>query len=126
MSTTDPIKKRRTTILLPELGESAKKASNTALLRMVRHLDSPITTSQVRPPKSLHQLVYTGMIVGVLSIITSFLYVIGLLCAICGLAIGIYARRRSPALRRLSAWTIGFSLAGLVISLIFVTLSIHH
>lgn len=124
MSATDSNSpKRRTTLLLPE---SAKRVSNNALLRLVRHLNSPIATSQVRPSKSLHQQAYIGVILGVLSIITSFLYIIGFLFAIFGLLIGIYGRRKSPALHLITSWTIGLCLVGLALSVLFLTLSIHR
>lgn len=127
MSTTDPNPpKRRTTTLLPEMRQSAKRFSNNALLRLVRHLNSPIATSQVRPSKSLHQLVYIGVILGGLSIITSFLYIIGFLFAIFGLLIGIYGSLKLSALHRITSWTIGLSLTGLLLSLLFLIISIHR
>jgi hypothetical protein len=127
MSTTDPNpKKRRTTILLPEVGKSAKRVSNNALLRLFRHLNSPISTSSARPSEAQHRLVITGFILGVLSLVTSFLYIFGLLTSICGLSIGIYARRKSPAFHILASWTIALSLAGLIISLLFFIITIHH
>jgi hypothetical protein len=126
MNTTDPNKKRRrTTTLLPEMGQSARRASNNALLRLFRHLNGPISTSSVRPSEAQHQLVVTGFILGVLSIATSFLNIFcGLLFSISGLWIGIRARRKSPALYIMASWTIGLSLAGLLISLLFVVVAI--
>lgn len=127
MSTNDPNPpKRRTTTLLPEMGQSAKRFSNTALLRLFRHLNGPVATAPIRPSEALHRLVVTGFILSVLSLITSFLFICGLLTSICGLLIGIYARRKSPAFHIMSSWTIGLSLAGLVLSLLFVTISIHR
>jgi hypothetical protein len=129
MNTTDPNKKkRRTTMLLPEVGESAKRLSNNALLRLFRHLNGPISTSSARPSEAQRRLLVTGFILGVLSIVTSFLSFCGLLTSICGLSIGVYARRKSPALHIMASWTIGLSLAGLVISLLFilVTIIIHR
>jgi len=127
MSATDPNnKKRRTTILLPEVGASAKRASNTALLRLFRHLNGPVSTGSARPSETLHRLVVTGFILGVLSIVTSFLSFCGLLVSICGLGIGIYARRKSPALSIMASWTIGLSLGGLLLSLLFIAISLHR
>ena len=127
MSTTDPNqKKRRTTILLPEVGESARRVSISALLRLFRHLNGPVATSSVRPSEAQHRLVVTGFILSVLSLVTSFLYVCGLLTSICGLVIGVYARRNQPGLHIMATWTIGLSLAGLLLSLLFVTISIHR
>ena len=117
--------KRRTTSLLPEMEQSAKRVSNNALLRLVRHLNSPIAASEVRPSKSLHQRVYIGVILGLLSIITSFLYIVGFLFAIFGLLIGIYGRRKSPALHLITSWTIGLCLTGLALSVLFLIISIH-
>jgi hypothetical protein len=130
MNTTDPSKKkRRTTIILlpPEMGESAKRASNNALLRLFRHLNGPISTSSARPSEAQRRLLVTGFILGVLSIVTSFLSFCGFLTSICGLAIGVYARRKLPALHIMAFWTIGLSLIGLVLSLLFilVTISIY-
>jgi hypothetical protein len=125
MSTTDPnTKKRRTTTLLPDMGESAKQASKNALLRLFRHLNGPISKSSIRPSEAQHQLIVTGFILGVLSVVTSFLSFFGLLTSICGLVIGVYARRKSPALHLMASWTIGLSLAGLALSLLFALLAI--
>lgn len=124
MSTDDPKnKKKRTTTLLPDMGQSAKRVSNTALLRLFRHLSGPVSTSSARPSKDQHQLVVTGLILGVLSILTSPFPICGLPAAIGGLAIGIYARRKSHAFYTMVTWTIILSVAGLVLSLLFSTIA---
>ena len=116
-------KKRRTTTLLPDMGQSAKRASNTALLRLFRHLSEPVSASSERPSQEQHQLVVTGFILGVLSLLTSLLPICGFLTSICGLGIGIYARRKSHAYHSMVTWTIALSVAGLVLSLLVYTIA---
>jgi hypothetical protein len=96
------------------------------LLRLFRHLNGPISRSSVRPLEAQHRLVVTGFVLGVLSIVTSALYVCGLLISICGLLIGVYARRKSPAFHIMASWTIGLSLAGMAISLLFIVVAIKY
>jgi hypothetical protein len=131
MSTPDPNKtKKRTTILLPDVGQSAKRVSNNALLRLFRHLSGPVSTSSARPSEAQHQLVVTGFILGVFSILTFLFPICGLPTAICGLLIGIHARRQSQAFNTMSFWTIGLSLAGLALALLYIivriTMSFHQ
>ena len=120
MSTHNPNKKRRTTMLLPEMGESAKRASHNALLRLFRHLSRPASASLARPSETHRKLVVTGFILSVVSILTSILAICGLLTSICGLLIGIYSRRKSPALHTMVSWTIALALLGLALSLLFL------
>jgi hypothetical protein len=125
MSTPEPKQeKKRTTMLLPEMRKSAKQFSNTALLRLFRHLNGPVSTSSARPSEAQHQLVVTGFILSVLSILTSLFPICGLPTAIGGLAIGVYARRHSQVSNTIAAWTIALSLTGLVIALLYITITI--
>lgn len=125
MSTPDPDKKpRRTTTLLPDMGETAKRASHNALLQLFHHLLSrPIAKSAERPSNAQRELVVTGFILGVLSIVTSFFPICGLLTGICGLGIGIYSHRQLRALYTMASWAIGLSLAGLVLSLLLTVIT---
>lgn len=128
MSTPDPNKKaKRTTTLLPDLpvmGQSAKRVSHNALLRLFHHLSRPVYTSSVRPSEAQRQLAVTGFILGVVSIVTSIFPVCGLPISICGLWIGVSGHRKSLALRTMTSWTIWLSLAGLALSLLYIILTI--
>ncbi len=127
MSTPEPNKeKNRTTMLLPEMGQSAKRFSNNALLRLFRHLNGPVSTSSARPSEAQHQLVVTGFILAVLSILTFLFPICGLPTAICGLVIGVYARRKSQVSNTIAFWTIVLSLTGLVLTLVTITTSLYR
>ena len=127
MNTSEPNKKkRRTTTLLPEMGQSAKRASNNALLRLFRHLNGPVPTSSERLSQTQHQLVVTGFILGVLSILTCLFPICGLPTAICGLGIGVYARSKSQVSNTIAFWTIALSLTGLVLTLVTITTSLYR
>ncbi len=72
-------------------------------------------------------MVLTGFILGCISIITALFPICGVPIALAGLLIGMYARNTTP-LRALSAWTIALSIAGLLLSFIYiiVTMSIYY
>ncbi len=128
MSTDNPNNKTRPpTMLIPDMGQSARQASQDALQRLFRHLSGPVHTSSARPSESQRQLVVTGFILSVVSILTAIFPICGLPIAICGLSIGIYSRRKLQAFHTMTAWTIGLSLAGLALSLLYtiVTMSIY-
>jgi hypothetical protein len=122
MSTSNPQKKpKRTTMLLPDIPEmkqSARRVSHNALLRLFSHLSKPVHTSAAPPTEGQRQLVVTGFILGILSILTSFFLVCGLLTSLFGLLIGTNGRR-SHALRTMATWTITLSLVGLALSILF-------
>jgi len=125
MSTSNPNKKPRpTTMLLPDVGQSARRASHNALLRLFHHLSAPVYTCTVRPSETQRQLVVTGFILSAVSIVTSFFPICGILTAISSLLIGIYGRRQSPAFRIIATWTITLALIGLTLSLISITIGI--
>jgi hypothetical protein len=125
MSTSNPQKKpKRTTMLLPDIPEmkqSAKRASHNALLRLFSHLSKPVHTSAAPPTEGQRELVVTGFILGILSILISFFPVCGLLSSFFGLLIGTNGRRLR-ALRTMATWTIALSLGGLTLSLLFIIL----
>jgi hypothetical protein len=132
MSTTkllpDPDKKSgRTTIRLPEVGQSAKRASQKATLRLFRHLNGPVYTTATRPSESQRQLVTTGFILGVVSILTFIFPICSVPVSICGLLIGIYGRRKSRSLYTMASWAIALSLIGLMLSLLYIliTMMLH-
>jgi len=127
VNTPDPNKKpRRTTTLLPEVRQTARRASHNALQQLFHHLLSkPIAISLERPSEAQRNLVVTGFILGILSILTAIFPISGILTGICGLAIGIHSRRQSRALYTMASWVIGLSLAGLVLSLV-ITVITHH
>jgi hypothetical protein len=128
MSTHNPNKKpRHTTISLPDMGQSARRVSHNALLRLFRHLNGPVYTSSARPSEAQRQLVVTGFILSVISILTSIFPICGLPIAICGLLIGIYGRRTSRAFHTMTSWIIALSLTGLALSLLYtiVTMSLY-
>jgi hypothetical protein len=118
MSTNNPNKKKPTTMLLPELGQSAKRVSHNTLRRVFRHLTGPLSTSSARPSEAQHQLAITGFILGVVSILTCFFPPSSFPASICGILIGIHDHRKSRALQTIGSWTIALSLIGLVISLL--------
>jgi hypothetical protein len=128
MSTTkilpDPDKKTgRTTIRLPEVRQSAKRVSQNAVLRLFHHLSGPTNTASARPSESQRQLVVTGFILGVVSILTFIFPVCSLPASICGLLIGIYGRRKSRALHTMATWAIVLSLIGLILSLLYIIIT---
>ena len=120
MSVNNPKKKSRTTTILPEMGQSAKRVSQNAVLRLFRHLSGPVYTSSARPSEAQRQRVVTGFILSVVSILTSLFPICGLPISICGLWIGVSSRRKSPALHTMASWTIALSLTGLVLSLLVI------
>jgi hypothetical protein len=127
MNTSEPNKKKkRTTMLLPEMKQSARRFSNNALLRLFRHLNGPVSTSSARPSEAQHQLVITGFILAVLSILTFLFPICGLPTAICGLVIGVYARSKSQVSNTIAFWTIVLSLTGLVLTLVTITTSLYR
>lgn len=71
-----------------------------------------------------------GFILGAFSIFCAFFPICGLPIAISGLMLGIRGRH-TPALRRVSSWTIALSIIGLVLTIInilvgvFIYLSIY-
>jgi hypothetical protein len=108
----------RTTVLLPDVSQSAKRVSNNALRRLFRHLTGIGTEHYKKPSEALRQLTITGFILSIVSILTSIFPICGLPTAIAGLWIGIYSRQRSRALRNIATWTIALSCAGLALSLL--------
>ncbi len=128
MSTDNPNNKTRPpTMSIPDMGQSARRVSQDALQRLFRHLSGPVYTSSARPSESQRQRVITGFILSVVSILTAIFPICGLPIAICGLSIGISSRRKLQAFHTMTAWTIGLSLAGLALSLLYtiVTMSIY-
>jgi hypothetical protein len=125
MSTHNPNKKKPTTILLPDVGQSAKRISHNTLRRVFRHLSGPLPTSSVGPSEAQRHLAITGFILGVVSILTCFFPPSSFPTSICGILIGIYDYRKSRALQTIGSWTIALSLTGLVISLLLILYANH-
>jgi hypothetical protein len=120
LSSTPNKKTWSTTVRLPDVGKSAKRVSHNALIRLFHHLNRPTNTDSARPSEAQRQLIVTGFILGVVSILTSIFPICGLPTSIAGLLIGVYGRRKTRALHTMSSWAIALSLAGLALSLLYI------
>lgn len=90
----------------------AQRAYPTKILRgAARHLST--RAHPVAPTQDQKNLVLTGLVLGGVSIITTFFPICALPAAVAGLLLGLYGRHTTP-LRRMSLWTVILSALGLV------------
>jgi hypothetical protein len=75
------------------------------------------------PTERERRQVFTGFVLGGLSIIAAFFWICGLPIAIAGLMMGL-AGRRSKALYPLATWALALSIIGLALTLLNMIISV--